>query len=75
MATTAPKAPDTPPLPNKTKLIVLIPALEVEHTQTVNMIQCDYCSLRFAKASQLGGHISRKHPGMSEVYRKKKERF
>jgi phage FluMu protein Com len=34
-------------------------------------VTCEYCDKVFAKAQALGGHISKKHPGKSKVYKQK----
>jgi hypothetical protein len=34
-------------------------------------VTCEYCKRVFAKAQALGGHISKKHPGVSKIYQKK----
>ena len=36
-------------------------------------LQCRYCDERFIGAVNLGGHISKRHPGKSEAYNKKME--
>jgi uncharacterized C2H2 Zn-finger protein len=38
------------------------------------ILDCPYCDRKFFKHQALGGHISRSHKGMSEIYQKKKEK-
>jgi hypothetical protein len=35
--------------------------------------KCKHCGMRFSGPVNLGGHISKKHPRMSEAYNKKME--
>lgn len=34
---------------------------------------CKYCGEQFSKTQSVGGHVSKKHPGMSVSYRKKQD--
>jgi phage FluMu protein Com len=34
-------------------------------------LTCEYCNKVFTKAQAMGGHISKKHPGVSKIYKKK----
>ena len=38
------------------------------------LVSCSYCGRRFAKTQSLGGHISKKHPGMSINYAAKQQK-
>ena len=40
-------------------------------TETSKMFKCPHCDAVYAKAVQLGGHQSKKHPGASNAYSKK----
>eukprot|EP00826_Nyctotherus_ovalis_P001115 TRINITY_DN10137_c0_g1_i1.p1 TRINITY_DN10137_c0_g1~~TRINITY_DN10137_c0_g1_i1.p1 ORF type:complete len:287 (+),score=78.09 TRINITY_DN10137_c0_g1_i1:182-1042(+) len=43
-----------------------------EERGTEGNFACKHCSYKFTTSQGLGGHMSRKHPGKSEVYKKKK---
>ena len=38
-----------------------------------NIFECTICKQRFADGRSLGGHASRAHTGMSDVFNKKKQ--
>ena len=38
-----------------------------------NSLKCKICGIDFEKSVQLGGHLSKSHPGKSESYNKKME--